>query len=51
LRRVVPVTKVLSEPRTTMRGLVTSSLKVNVIVRTAEASVAPFAGLIDSSSE
>jgi hypothetical protein len=48
---VVPVTKVLSEPRTTMRGLVTSSLKVNVIVRTAEASVAPFAGLIDSSSE
>lgn len=51
LRRVAPVTNVLSEPRTTMRGLLTSSLKVSVIVRTAEATVAPFVGLIDSSSE
>lgn len=51
LRRVVPAIIALFEPRTTMRGLLTSSLKVSVIVRTAEATVAPFVGLIDSSSE
>jgi hypothetical protein len=50
-RRVAPLTIALSKPRTTMRGLLTSSLNVRVIVRTAAAIVEPFAGLIDSSSE